>query len=44
MSDLTIPLLERHFFSSTSSVWSQPGACHYSSANSFIDASTTGSR
>jgi hypothetical protein len=32
------PALERHFFSSTAAVWSQPGACHYSAANAHMDA------
>ena len=26
-------------FSSTSSIWSQPGSSHYSSANTYLDAS-----
>ena len=38
MCKMTIPVLTRHLFSSTSSVWSQPGACHYSSANKVVDA------
>ncbi len=42
--NLSVPILRRHLFSSTSSVWSQSGACHYSSANSFVDACAASSR
>ena len=35
---LTIhPVAQRHFFSSTAAAWSQPGACHYSAGNAYLD-------
>ena len=33
-----LPVAQRHLFSSTAAVWSQPGACNYSAANSYLDA------
>ena len=33
-----MPLLTEQMFSSTSAVWSQPGAGHYAAANSTLDA------
>ena len=33
-----LPLQSATFFSSTSSVWSQPGAGHYAAANAYLDA------
>ena len=33
------PPLTQLLFSSTSAVWSQPGAGHYAAANAFLDAS-----
>lgn len=44
LSDCYIPVAARHFFSSTAAVWSQPGACHYSTANSFLDSLAQQSR
>lgn len=32
------PLLTELLFSSTSAIWSQPGAGHYAAANAFLDA------
>jgi hypothetical protein len=32
-----LPVAQRHFFSSTAAAWSQPGACHYSAANAYLD-------
>lgn len=34
----SFPLEELLLFSSTAAAWSQPGACHYSAANSALDA------
>ena len=33
-----MPLLTKQLFSSTSAVWSQPGAGHYAAANASIDS------
>ena len=38
-SSTATPLLTSVLFSSTSAVWSQPGAGHYAAANAFLDAS-----
>lgn len=35
---LSLPLKELALFSSTAAAWSQPEACHYSAANSALDA------
>ena len=37
IAQTTFAALEQHFFSSTAAVWSQPGACHYSAANLYMD-------
>lgn len=38
MAASELPLLEISMFSSTAAAWSQPSACHYSAANSALDA------
>ena len=38
-SSVGTPPLTSLLFSSTSAVWSQPGAGHYAAANAFLDAS-----
>ena len=43
-SDKGLALHELALFSSTSAVWSQSGACHYSAANSFLDGLATRNR
>ena len=39
ISSTGMPLLTDLLFSSTSAVWSQPGAGHYAAGNAFLDAS-----
>lgn len=42
--DARLPVLQQDYFSSTAAVWSQPGAAHYSAANSFLNAAAAESR